>query len=172
MALDARIRELGSRHQSLEQAIQDEMRRPYSDDIKLQELKRQKLRLKEMIESLKEKVEQERRGFLNLIEQQHGIGVLTKALAENSAFDPTDPYLRRRLATSLTRRPVTAMRTWCAVCPLARSTRSKWASNVQFGGLTSARFALSFPRVFSADLADRSICSPRSMILIDPSEAI
>jgi hypothetical protein len=56
MALDARIRELGSRHQSLEQAIQDEMRRPYSDDIKLQELKRQKLRLKEMIESLKEKV--------------------------------------------------------------------------------------------------------------------
>jgi hypothetical protein len=56
MALDARIRELGSRHQSLEQAIQDEMRRPYADDIKLQELKRQKLRLKEMIESLKDKV--------------------------------------------------------------------------------------------------------------------
>lgn len=56
MALDARIRELGSRHQSLEQAIQDEMRRPYADDIKLKELKRQKLRLKEMIESLKDKV--------------------------------------------------------------------------------------------------------------------
>ncbi|MDZ4373939.1 MAG: DUF465 domain-containing protein [Phenylobacterium sp.] len=53
MALDARIRELGSRHQSLEQAIQDEMRRPSSDDIKLKELKRQKLRLKEEIETLR-----------------------------------------------------------------------------------------------------------------------
>ena len=53
MALDARIRELGSRHQSLEQAIQDEMRRPYADDIKLKELKRQKLRLKEEIETLR-----------------------------------------------------------------------------------------------------------------------
>ena len=53
MALDARIRELGSRHQSLEQAIQDEMRRPSADDIKLKELKRQKLRLKEEIETLR-----------------------------------------------------------------------------------------------------------------------
>ena len=53
MALDARIRELGSRHQSLEQAIQDEMRRPYADDIKLKELKRQKLRLKEEMDSLR-----------------------------------------------------------------------------------------------------------------------
>jgi hypothetical protein len=56
MALDARIRELGSRHQSLEQAIQDEMRRPYADDLKLRELKRQKLRLKEEIEALREKL--------------------------------------------------------------------------------------------------------------------
>ncbi len=53
MALDARIRELGSRHQSLEQAIQDEMRRPHADDLRLRELKRQKLRLKEEIESLR-----------------------------------------------------------------------------------------------------------------------
>ncbi|WP_293904633.1 DUF465 domain-containing protein [Phenylobacterium sp.] len=53
MALDARIRELGSRHQSLEQAIQDEMHRPSADDIKLKELKRQKLRLKEEIETLR-----------------------------------------------------------------------------------------------------------------------
>jgi hypothetical protein len=56
MALDARIRELGSRHQSLEQAIQDEMRRPYADELRLQELKRQKLRLKEQIESLRGQV--------------------------------------------------------------------------------------------------------------------
>lgn len=53
MALDARIRELGSRHQSLEQAIQDEMRRPSADDLRLKELKRQKLRLKEEIETLR-----------------------------------------------------------------------------------------------------------------------
>jgi hypothetical protein len=56
MALDARIRELGSRHQSLEEAIQDEMRRPYADDLKLKELKRQKLRLKEEIEALRAQI--------------------------------------------------------------------------------------------------------------------
>ncbi len=56
MALDARIRELGSRHQSLEQAIQEEMRRPYADDLKLKELKRQKLRLKEEIEALRNQI--------------------------------------------------------------------------------------------------------------------
>jgi hypothetical protein len=56
MALDARIRELGSRHQSLEQAIQEEMRRPYADDLKLKELKRQKLRLKEEIEALRTQI--------------------------------------------------------------------------------------------------------------------
>jgi hypothetical protein len=53
MALEARIRELGSRHRSLEDAIQDELRRPAADDIRLKELKRQKLRLKEEMESLR-----------------------------------------------------------------------------------------------------------------------
>ena len=53
MALEARIRELGSRHRSLEDAIQDELRRPAADDIRLKELKRQKLRLKEELESLR-----------------------------------------------------------------------------------------------------------------------
>ena len=56
MALEARIRELGSRHQSLEDAIQDEMRRPASDDIRLKELKRQKLKLKEELELLKGRI--------------------------------------------------------------------------------------------------------------------
>lgn len=56
MALDARIRELGSRHQSLEQAIQDELRRPYADDLRLRQLKRQKLKLKEEIETLRGQV--------------------------------------------------------------------------------------------------------------------
>jgi len=53
MALEARLRELGARHQSLEKAIQDELRRPSADDLKLKELKRQKLKLKDELESLR-----------------------------------------------------------------------------------------------------------------------
>lgn len=53
MAVDARIRQLGNRHQTLERAIQDEMSRPASDNVRLRDLKRQKLRLKEEIESLR-----------------------------------------------------------------------------------------------------------------------
>ena len=55
MAIEARIRELGVRHQTLERAIQDELGRPAADDDRLMELKRQKLRLKEEMESLKAK---------------------------------------------------------------------------------------------------------------------
>ena len=53
MAIEARIRELGVRHQSLERAIEDEVSRPAADAIRLRELKRKKLRLKEEMESLK-----------------------------------------------------------------------------------------------------------------------
>jgi hypothetical protein len=53
MALEARIRELGSRHQSLEQAIEEEQRHPAHDELRLRELKRQKLKLKEELESLR-----------------------------------------------------------------------------------------------------------------------
>ena len=56
MALDARIRELGNRHQTLDRLIEDELSRPASDDIRLKELKRQKLRLKEEIEDLRMRV--------------------------------------------------------------------------------------------------------------------
>lgn len=52
MAVEARIRELGTRHQSLDRAIQDEMSRPIADSVKLKELKRQKLKLKEEIQAL------------------------------------------------------------------------------------------------------------------------
>jgi hypothetical protein len=55
MAIEARIRELGVRHQSLERAIQDELGRPAADVDRLKDLKRQKLRLKEEMESLKAK---------------------------------------------------------------------------------------------------------------------
>lgn len=52
MAIDARIRELGTRHQSLDRAIDEEIRRPAADPVRLTEMKRQKLRLKEQIETL------------------------------------------------------------------------------------------------------------------------
>lgn len=53
MAVEARIRELGSRHQNLDRMIQDEVSRPNSDDVKLKELKRKKLKLKEEMEALR-----------------------------------------------------------------------------------------------------------------------
>ena len=53
MAIDARIRELGNRHRSLESAISEEMQRPAGDSLRLWELKRRKLRLKEEMEHLR-----------------------------------------------------------------------------------------------------------------------
>ena len=53
MAIESRIRELGSRHENLDRTIQEETSRPVSDTSRLRELKRQKLRLKEEIEGLK-----------------------------------------------------------------------------------------------------------------------
>ena len=53
MAIEARIRELGLRHETLDREIQDEARRPAADDLRLRELKRQKLRLKEQLETLR-----------------------------------------------------------------------------------------------------------------------
>jgi hypothetical protein len=53
MAIEARIRELDLRHQTLERAIEDELSRPSGDDLRIMELKREKLRLKEELETLK-----------------------------------------------------------------------------------------------------------------------
>lgn len=53
MAIEARIRELDLRHQTLERAIEDELSRPSGDDLRVMEMKRQKLRLKDELESLK-----------------------------------------------------------------------------------------------------------------------
>ena len=53
MAIEGRLRELGVKHQSLERAIHDEVRRPAADAARVKDLKRQKLRLKEQIEGLK-----------------------------------------------------------------------------------------------------------------------
>ena len=54
MAIEARIRELDTRRHNLDQAIENEIRSPSSDQIRVSELKRQKLRLKEEIEGLKQ----------------------------------------------------------------------------------------------------------------------
>jgi len=56
MAIESRIRELGSRHETLDRTIQEEMNRPAYDGTKLRDLKRQKLRLKEQIEGLKSRL--------------------------------------------------------------------------------------------------------------------
>jgi hypothetical protein len=56
MAVEARIRELGLRHQTLEREIEDEISRPAADNMRLTELKRQKLRLKEEMESLRAQI--------------------------------------------------------------------------------------------------------------------
>jgi hypothetical protein len=53
MSLEARIRELDARHRELDTAIEKEFHSPSSDTTKLGELKRQKLRLKEQIETLR-----------------------------------------------------------------------------------------------------------------------
>jgi len=53
MAIEARIRELDSRHASLERAIEDETGRPAADEMRLRELKRRKLKLKEELEQLR-----------------------------------------------------------------------------------------------------------------------
>jgi hypothetical protein len=53
MAIEARIRELDARHRGLEELIEDEMSHLSSDDLRVRELKRQKLRLKEEMEALR-----------------------------------------------------------------------------------------------------------------------
>ena len=52
MALESRIRELDARHKTLEEAIRTEMRAPASDPVRVSELKRQKLKLKDEIAAL------------------------------------------------------------------------------------------------------------------------
>ena len=53
MAIDGRIRELGSRKADLDRAIEQATRSPSFDPGRVSEMKRQKLRLKEELESLR-----------------------------------------------------------------------------------------------------------------------
>ncbi len=58
MSLEARVRELDHRHQSLKTIIAREERSPSADSLYLVELKRKKLRLKEELERVRESMRQ------------------------------------------------------------------------------------------------------------------
>lgn len=53
MSVQGRIEELSLRHRKLDETIQAEQKRPAADAVALKELKRQKLRIKEELRSLK-----------------------------------------------------------------------------------------------------------------------
>ena len=59
MTIEARVRELDQRHQSLKTLIAREERAPSTDSLYLSELKRKKLKLKEEIERIKSVMRQE-----------------------------------------------------------------------------------------------------------------
>ena len=53
MSLEARIRELSERHKRLDAAIAAELKYPAGDDVRMQELKRKKLRIKDELSHLR-----------------------------------------------------------------------------------------------------------------------
>jgi hypothetical protein len=55
MAIEAHIRELSDKHMKLDIAIQSEMRSLSSDDVQVKALKRQKLKIKEELELLRQR---------------------------------------------------------------------------------------------------------------------
>jgi hypothetical protein len=52
MASVARLDDLSTQHQNLEALIEEELSRPMADSLKISELKREKLRIKEEISGL------------------------------------------------------------------------------------------------------------------------
>ena len=57
MSIDSHLSELMRRHQAIEEAILDEENHPAADDLKIHELKRKKLHLKDQIERLKKQAQ-------------------------------------------------------------------------------------------------------------------
>jgi hypothetical protein len=53
MNLDPHVEQLKQKHAHLESAIEEEAHRPHPDDLRLTDLKRQKLRIKDEIARLK-----------------------------------------------------------------------------------------------------------------------
>ena len=56
MALQGHIQELSEKHQRLEELIETEMTHPDWDEVRVAALKKQKLRIKDELERLKESV--------------------------------------------------------------------------------------------------------------------
>ncbi|NQU60954.1 MAG: YdcH family protein [Rhodospirillales bacterium] len=52
MSLDGKIDTLKSKHQALENAIEDHNNRPHPDDIEIASLKKQKLKIKDEIAAI------------------------------------------------------------------------------------------------------------------------
>lgn len=57
MAIEQRLRELDARHRELDFMIENEAKRPSADMMQLTAMKRQKLRLKEEIETLRQSID-------------------------------------------------------------------------------------------------------------------
>jgi hypothetical protein len=57
MAIEQRLRELDARHRDLDIIIQDEAKYPSADSSRLAAMKRQKLKLKEEIETIRQQLE-------------------------------------------------------------------------------------------------------------------
>lgn len=53
MSQEARVRELSERHKRLEAAIAAELKHPAGDDLRIHELKRKKLRIKDELTQLR-----------------------------------------------------------------------------------------------------------------------
>ncbi len=53
MGLEAHIHELSEKHRNLDRMISEEMARPGGSDVRIAQLKREKLRLKDLITQLK-----------------------------------------------------------------------------------------------------------------------
>jgi hypothetical protein len=54
MAVEAHIAELTVKHQTLDERIREELQHPSADDLEILTLKREKLRLKDEIERLRQ----------------------------------------------------------------------------------------------------------------------
>ena len=53
MTVASHLAELVEKHQALERSIEEELARPYADSIRIVDMKKKKLRLKEEIERLR-----------------------------------------------------------------------------------------------------------------------
>jgi hypothetical protein len=53
MSLEARIRELSERHKRLDAAIAAELKHPAGDELRIHDLKRKKLRIKDELSNLR-----------------------------------------------------------------------------------------------------------------------